>query len=267
MKLINVFVLLFSLYFNTSYSQNYLDFYFKSRSINGAIIIVNEDDTYFASNRETEGMKETPPSNLFHLFAYLMIYDKNIHKKESLYLKWDSVNRYFFNETRKEWNKDTDLDTAFKEHNDWYFQTYLNDFTKEEIEQKLKVIGYTNKKWNDEIPYYWQFGGMLITANQQIKFLKKLFKKELPFSVESQEKLLQLLKINQNPSIKLYGLDAFTVYNGERIDWFTGVLEKEGKHYFFSTRTYHNIETDMNENYPKEKFVITSEIFDILYLL
>lgn len=248
------------------FGQNYLDYHFKSKGVKGGIVILSDSPVYFATSEEFEGLKSAPPSSLYLMFAYLMVADYFPQPHQNS-LKWDGISRSFFNETKEEWNNDTYLKQAFLNKNDWYFQEFMSKIPKQEIQNKLKEIAYTNNEWNDEIPYYWQFGGLLSNPSQHISFLQKLVNKSLPFSKEAQNDLLNLLKISEKEGMKLYGMDAYTIYKGERVEWFIGFFEKFEKRYYFSTRTYFSIENEFQTPDKQQKFIITSEIFDALNLL
>ena len=264
MKQLYIIVLFFSSLY--SFGQNYLDFHFKSRGVKGGIVIQNESGSYFAASDEFEGHKSSPPSSLYLMFSYLMVMDHFIGNEQQQ-LKWDGVSRSFFNQKRDSWNKDSDLNQAFLNKNDWYFQEYLSKINKEQIVMRLKEIGFTNAQWNNEIPYYWQFGGLMVTPEQNISFIKKLVNKQLPFSIAAQEQLLNLLKISEQKGMKLFGMEGYTIYMGERVEWFVGYFEKESKRYYFSTRTLFNIENEFEPANGQQKFILTSTIFDELNLL
>lgn len=257
---------LFLFYLNAQ-SQYYLDFHFKSKEIKGEIIVKNENDTFFATSQEIEGNFPTPPSSLFLMFSYLMVSDTFPEYISSKKYAWDGVNRFFFNEKRELWNKNTNLTEAFLSKNDWFFQEMLRQIPSGVIKEKLHEIEYTHAKWNEDIPYYWQFGGMLATPEQTLSFLKKLVNLELPFSQESQKRLLHLIKINEENGRRLYGMDAYTIYQGERVEWFVGFYEKGDQRYYFSIRTYFSIEKPWDNSYSQQKYIILSEVFDSLDLL
>lgn len=259
--------LLFLLFTVQSHSQNHLDFYFKSRNVKGGIVIRNEEGNYYASNNELEPNRYYPPAATFNMFNYLLV--KYYQDKNQLtdVLPWDGVKRHFFNEVQLDWNKNTNVNEAFLTNNDWYFQEYLNKLPQKYVSNVLEQIKYTNSSWNNEIPYYWQFGGLLCSSDQQISFLKKLRNNELPFNTNHQKELIELMKVSSKGGLDLYGIDGHTVYLGERVEWFIGFLEKDSKRYYFSIRTYFSIEEEWNATNSNYKYDILSDIFDSLHLI
>lgn len=250
----------------TTNAQNYLDFYFKSRGVKGGIIIQSDTGDYIAFSDDFEGNKPSPPAATFHMFSYLMVHDYLPQFITEEY-QWDGVPRYFFNKKQPHWNSDTNLSEAFVYKNDWFFQEMYQLIPQDVFKNKLKESKFTHVQWNNDIPYFWQFGGLMATPDQQIQFLKKLTRLELPFSIQAQNKLIHLLKIEESPKLKISGFEGYTVWNGERLEWFVGYIEKDKKRYFFSTRTFFSIEEEWDNDKSKEKFLITSQIFSVLGLI
>lgn len=254
-----VLLFLFLGFFNVQ-AQNYLDYYFKSNNINGAIVIYNENKNEWLFSTEVEPFNNTPAASHFHLWQALVGLEERIFKidvKEKLL--WNGVKRSFFDERKLEWNKNTNLIDALYYKNDWYFDHLKVALPKEQYESNIKKSTFFKDIKNNELEYFWNYAA-LTNPNTLILFLKDLKEGSLPFNKKSQQFVYnQLLK---NEQLAMH--TATTNYLGKRIDWTIGVYLKQSKPIYFSLRTYTSLEAEKLEDYESRKNLILSQIFDVL---
>lgn len=179
-------------------------------------------------------------------------------------MPWDGVKRYHFGISDANWNCDTNLDEALAYKTDWYFQNVSDLVRTKNYDFFLKYLNVTDLSYRKKEKYYWHFGGLESTPEQQIQFLRKLKDKKFYFRKENQEYLYsQMLQVS-NPKYKIYGYETYNVFKGERIDWWVGVLETKDNNYFFSTRVYEDVNKEEKKDFLTKKFLITIEIFRLL---
>jgi len=254
-----VLLFLFSGIFNLQ-AQNYLDYYFKSNNIEGAIVIYNQNKDEWLFNTEVEPFNNTPVAAHFQLWQALVGLEEKVFKTEvNKKQLWDGVKRSFFDERRPEWNNDTNLVDALKNKNDWYFDLLKNKLSEKSYLENIKNASLFKEIKNNEFLYFWNYAG-LTNPNTMILFLKDLYEGKLPFNKKHQQFILNQLFINENLAIHT----AETSYLGQKIDWTIGIYLKQDKPVYFSMRTYRSLETEKLENYEKRKNLIISQIFDVL---
>lgn len=254
-----VLLFLFVNIFNTQ-AQSYLDYYFKSNNINGAIVIYNQNKDEWLFSTEVEPFKNTPAASHFHLWQTLVGLEENIFKidvKEKFL--WDGVRRSSFEGRRTEWNNDTNLIDALKYENDWYFDQLQHRLPKDSYTANIKKATFFKDIKNNELPYFWNYAAST-NPNSMILFLKDLYESKLPFNKKSQQFLFNQLLKDQ----KLALHTATTSYLGKRIEWTVGVYLKQDKPIYFSLRTYTSLEAEKLEDYEKRKNLILAQIFEVL---
>lgn len=242
------------------YSQNYLDYYFKANSIDGAIVIYNENKDEWIFSTESEPFLNTPIASHFHLWQALTgLQEKVFSINSNEKLQWDGVKRSFFEKRKPEWNKDMNLAEALQFQNDWYF---------DQLKYRLPDNLYTNNVRNssilkdvkdNEIDFFWNFTGYT-NPNTMILFLKDLYEGKLPFEKKNQQYLMQQLKIDSNLAIHT----STTSYLGQKIDWTVGVYFKQSKPIYFSLRTTKSLESPMLNDYDKRRNLVLTQIFEVL---
>jgi len=247
------------------YSQSYLDFYFKSKDLDGAILIYDENKDAWLFNVERDVKRKLPIGSLFNLQTTLIGLDLGIiSKDESQIMAWDGVKRYYFGMPKPNWNCNTNLDEAIQNKTDWYFQNVSDLIPRRDLSFFIDKVKASNKNFNTKENYYWHFGGLTSTPEQQINFLRNLKGQKLLFRKENQQYLYDHLLIMKNDKFTLHGYETYNVYKGERIDWLVGVLKTNDNTYYFSTRIFEDVEKPISANFFNQKLIITLEVFRLM---
>lgn len=162
------------------------------------------------------------------------------------------------------WNRDHDLQSAFKNSVVWYYQDIANrigDTTMKFWLDTLKDYGTMIRagRVND----FWLDGSLVISAIEQVAFLEKLYKNELPFKKQVMDNVKQFMLYEDKPDYKIYAKTGFSDRAG--LGWFVGWLEKDKNAYIFAT----NISTTdtLNNSFLGNRILLTKEIFNKLRIL
>jgi len=258
-------IILFSLFSFYGFSQSYLDFYFKSKDVIGSILIYDENIDSWLFNDERDVKRKTPIGSLFNIPTALIGLDLGvISNNPGDYMAWDGVKRYYFGTSNKNWNCNTNLDDALKFKTDWYFQNVSNLIGHKNYVFFLNHLKITDLSYNRNEKFYWHFGGLESTPEQQVKFFKKLSNSELFFRKEYQQYIYESMLMINNEKYTIHGYETFNVFKGERIDWWVGVLKTKDNTYYFSTRIFEDINKKQSSNFFEMKYLITVEIFRLL---
>ncbi len=255
-------LLLFLLVFFQGHSQTYLDFYFKSKGIDGAIVIYNENKDEWIFNKESEPFTNTPPAAHFQLWMALVgLQQKVFDVNEKVFLPWDGVKRTYFDQRKPEWNQNTNLVQALKTQNDWYFAHLKEVLEEKEYQNTIKTNDFLREINNNKWMYFWNYGA-LTNPNTMILFLKDLYENNLPFDAKYQKFLFNQLLIDHKLALRT----STTSYMGEKIEWTLGVYFTKEKPVYFSLRTHHSLDESQREDYEKQRNLLIAEIFDALNL-
>lgn len=68
-----------------------------------------------------DGNLETLPASTFKIINSLIAIEEKAIRDENEVLKWDGVKRSLFGKEIPQWNKDTDLKTAYKNSTIWFY--------------------------------------------------------------------------------------------------------------------------------------------------
>ena len=149
---------------------------------------------------------------------------------ENYVIKWDGT-RYDLSA----WNQDHTLKTAIRDSVVWYYQELARRVGKEKMQQYVDAVGYGNKDISGKIDSFWLDGGLRISANEQVEFLKRLYANQLPFSQRSMKIVKEIIVLEKAKDYQLSGKTGSVQRAGTKEGWFVGYVEEKGDVYFFAT--------------------------------
>lgn len=194
---------------------------------------------------ETMGKKNCenrlPAASTFKVALSVMAFDSGIFKSPNLPVyKWDKKVTMIEN-----WNKDHYPESWIRESVVWMSQAVTLQMGLPKIQSYLDGFDYGNRNFSAGLKYSWltpapfvhekMENSLKITGLEQIDFLKKLWRNELPASKSSQELTRKIMTHDQSPrGYTLVGKtgSGFTNQNFEhRIAWFVGHLTHDKGEY------------------------------------
>lgn len=140
------------------------------------------------------------------------------------------------------WNHDQDMEEAIKNSTVWYYQEVARRIGASKMQQYLKAVHYGNMTMGGPIDSFWLTGGLRISCDEQIEFLKNFYLDTYHFSPEVIATVKRILIQEDTLGYKLSGKTGWGMMNGEEtggkklnIGWFVGYVEKGEDVYFFAT--------------------------------
>lgn len=123
----------------------------------------------------------------------------------------------------------------------WYSQSITEKLGMDKFQNYVDKLNYGNKDLsgniglNDGLTQSWLSSSLLISPSEQISFIEKLAKNELPLSVEAQIKTKNILRLFEESMLSngwtIYGKTGTDVdrKTGERKGYFAGFATKDGR--------------------------------------
>ena len=215
--------------------------------LNGTIIFYNPENEKYIVYNEQLSEKPSSPCSTFKIFStYVGLLTNHIDPENSL-RRWNGT-KYWMNE----WNRDIDLDNAFKYSCIWYYRRVIDDIGQETMQQYLNEYNYGNKDISDwkgdlntnepsyDLKGFWIESSLKISPKEQTQVISKIFadlQKANNQAVINEMKHVMLAYENTDQNLKIYGKTGYGVVNDEPADaWFVGMYEVNGKTNYFALR-------------------------------
>jgi len=134
----------------------------------------------------------------------------------------------------KAWEADMGLRDAIKISNVPVYQELARRVGLEPMRDHLARIPYGNTETGNKVDRFWLEGPLKISAIEQTKFLAHLAQGELPFSSDIQDKVREIVRLEQGNGWVLYGKSGWTTTPSPDIGWWVGWVAKENRIYSFA---------------------------------
>jgi beta-lactamase class D len=237
--------------------------HFQELGIEGSIVIydLNKDRVY--QHNPQRNNTAFLPASIFKILNSLIALETKVIPNELAILTWDGIPR-----SVPEWNRDLNMREAIKFSAVWFYQVLARRVGHDRMQQWVERVDYGNRKigTKEYIDKFWLEGDLRITPEEQIKFLRRLYNNDLPFSAKSIATVKDILVLEQTPDYTLSGKTGWVGFETQKtipqVGWFVGYLEQNKNVYFFAT----NIEMH-NKKDAKVRIDLTRRCLKDLALL
>lgn len=258
-----IYFLLSLLIFASVYSQqievrNDLSQYFEKYDIDGCFVLYDLKNKKYIRFNPDRCAERFIPASTFKIFNSLVSLDAGVIKDEKEIIKWDGEKRFY-----EKWNQDLNLSDAFKYSAVWFYQELARRIGEKQMKIFIDLNNYGNKNIAGGIDRFWLDGALRISPDEQIEFLKRLYKNELKFSQRSMDIVKQIMIYDKTEKYLIRAKTGWAKRDDDQIGWFVGYLERNNQIYFFAT----NLQTKNPEEGFTSRIKITYDILTYLNLI
>ncbi len=192
--------------------------FFAEFNANGTIVVLDERAGAISAwvYDESRAQKRYSPASTFKIPHVLFALDAGAVRDEFQVFRWDGTMRSY-----EAWNRDQDLRSSMRNSVVWVYQSIAKDIGASRAREYLSKTGYGNADPSGGVAGYWLDGNLRISAHEQISFLRRLYKNELPFRVEHQRLVKDIMIVEAGRD---WILRAKTGWEG-RMGWWVGWVE------------------------------------------
>jgi beta-lactamase class D len=141
--------------------------------------------------------------------------------------------------------------TAIKYSCVWFYQELARRIGREKMQYYLDTVKYGNSKLGKNIDTFWLDGDLRISAIEQIEFLEKLLRKDIPFSNSNIETVKSIMMKDSTDTYNYYAKTGWV----SKIGWYVGFVIYDKERWLFAL----NIGIINNKDVKFRK-IITEEI-------
>jgi beta-lactamase class D len=104
------------------------------------------------------------------------------------------------------------------------------------MQDYVRRLRYGNEDTSGPINNFWLNSSLKISADEQVDFLRRFHKEELPVSKRSIAIVKEIMTLEETPDYKLSGKTGGGPLGENRyLGWFVGYVETKDNTYFFAT--------------------------------
>jgi len=173
------------------------------------------------------------PASTFKIANTLIGLETGVIPDERFTLEWDGVRRDFV----EQWNRDHDLRSAMKHSVVWYYQEIARRVGEKRYREWLERLDYGNRDIGGGVDRFWLSpgGALRITPRQQVAFLARLVRGELPVSKRSIGILRDVMPSATEGGVTLRAKTGLGRQEDRQVGWMAGFVDRpETSHVFAS---------------------------------
>lgn len=203
--------------------------YFKDAGVVGAIVVADErDGSRYAWNAARAATRFSPAST-FKVPHILFALDAGVARDEFQVFPWDGVTRDITG-----WNADQTLRSSLRYSVVWLYQEFARAIGREREHAYLEKINYGNRVIGDAVDTFWLDGSLRISAVEQVAFLQRLYRNQLPFAVEHQRLVRDIMINEAGRDWILRAKTGRQATADESVGWWVGWVETPQGAVFFA---------------------------------
>jgi len=182
---------------------------------------------------EAQAAERLSPCSTFKILNSLIGLETGVIKDADFVIPWDHVTR-----SRAAWNQDHTLRSAIEASVVPYYQELARRVGPERMARSVRAVHYGNEDLSGGIDRFWLDSSLQISADEQVAFLTRLYRNDLPFSRRSIEIVKEIL-----PRLQGGGGAVLRGKTGSGVDeerhrslgWFVGYVERGSDAAIFAT--------------------------------
>jgi len=203
--------------------------YFKEAGVTGGIVIYNLQENNYLIYNEQRVNSAFSPASTFEIMLALIALDTGVIQDEKDVIQWDGVDRDI-----PVWNADHNLQSAINYSVVWFFRELARRIGLETMQKYLKDAEYGNMATGGGIDSFWLTGDLRINPMEQVDFLTRLYKNQLPFSGRSMTIVKKIIFLEQTDDYTLSGKSGWDQNSYPQVGWFIGYIENDSSVYFIA---------------------------------
>ena len=196
----------------------------------GAFVLYDLNNNSYIRYNPARCAERFLPASTYKVLNAMIGLETGVVPDENYVIKWDGT-KYDISS----WNQANTLETAFQNSVVWYFQELARRVGREKMQYYVNAAKYGNQDISGQVDSFWLDGGLRISADEQVEFLKRLYRNDLPFSQRSMNIVKEIMVLETTDSYQLSGKTGSAQRVTPHEGWFVGYLGTNGDVYFFAT--------------------------------
>ena len=128
------------------------------------------------------------------------------------------------------------------------YKAIIAKIGRQQILKVLDSLHYGKGIASADSTHFWEDGSLVITPDEQLGLIKRIYFKELFFQKKSQEKIKKMILMEDNSNYRLSYITGIDTTAGKNTAWVLGYVEENQHPYFFVLNTKAKKSTNLTDN-------------------
>ncbi len=235
--------------------------YFKDAGFKGSFSLYDLNKKEYATTDKTDFTLATSPASTFKVPNTFIALEEKAVADEKEIIKWDGTPKRL-----KVWEKDYDLDQAYKNSAFWFYQEIAKKVGEERYHAYLRALNYGNQNISGGLTTFWLGSSLKISPKSQLEVLQKIQAETAPFSARTYRIGKEIMLVEKTNDYTLRAKTGWADTKPEHVGWYVGYVETKDNVYFFATRIYQP-DAQQSDDFGNQRKEITRKILTDLGIL
>lgn len=202
---------------------------FEKYGVRGTMVVASVDGcTTFVHDRR-RARQRYPAASTFKVLNTMIAVETGAVSGKDEVVRWNGRIHDF-----PDWNRDQSLESAFRVSCVWYYQELARRVGAQRYREYVDRCAYGKLSEPFDGSAFWLDGSLTISAMEQVRFLRRLCKRELPFGPEAYATLRDVMVVEHSPEMTLRAKSGWAARSTPQVGWYVGWLEAGGKGWLFA---------------------------------
>lgn len=194
---------------------------FAAAGVEGVFVLRSlATEEQIVTDAKLAGTRELPAST-FKIPSAVIALQQGVLAGADTTLRWDGVTREV-----AAWNRDHTLASALRDSTVWYFQEAARRVGQAALQASLQAFAYGNADIGGGIDRFWLTGQLRISPREQVEFMARLARRELPAPARDLELVEHLITRAQAPGWSWRGKTGLGDDADRAVGWLVGLCER-----------------------------------------
>ncbi len=215
---------------------------YDSLGLEGSFILHDLRSDQWILVDSTQADSATLPASTYKILGSLIELESDVATDADFTLPWDSVRR------RPEIDRDLSLRDAYIYSAFWYHSEMARRMGAAPLKHWLDTIGYGNADTSGGFDRCWVSGGLRISPRQQVHFLERLYRNDLPISARSIGIVKDIMVQEDTLGYVLRGKTGWAQGDAWDLGWYVGWVQRADSTgpWFFANRVISHDTTNVH---------------------
>ncbi|KUJ75212.1 class D beta-lactamase [Thiomicrospira sp. XS5] len=194
---------------------------FAQENVEGTMVIESLKTGQTFVHNDARAKQLFSPASTFKVLNTLIAVQDGVVQNDRTVFKWDG-HHY----SVAQWNHDQTLDSAFKVSCVWCYQQIARKVGIDAYKRYIKQTDYGHLQNEFDVTTFWLDEGSLeISAFEQVDFLKKLVRHQLPFNEKAYDTLQTIMLMKKTPAYSLWAKTGWAARVQPNVGWYIGYVK------------------------------------------
>ena len=221
--------------------------HFQTAGVQGTLVLMKEGSGQALAWNSSRAAMEYLPASTFKVLNAAVALETGVASGPDAVFPWDGRQHPV-----AAWNKDLTLREAFAVSSVPVFQGIARGVGPKRMVRYVKAANYGNADIGGGIDLFWLEGNLRISALEQIDFLQRLYRDQLPFSKKTMDTVKDIMAQDRGPDWVIRSKSGWAARVDPNIGWWVGWLERKGEVWYFAL----NIDMQRSEQAKARKEIV-----------